>query len=374
MEKEKALAHAKERFSEHIAVYHDYGNIATLDWAKPGHIEYRIRYIFDKERNVLSISGDLGEAVAYPTCKVDLEHCAMAFQSVDYFAEKIRASSDMFVYDEREAEDELRKELLSSDLSEEERDDREDLVNRILENYTYDHGVGILDDETSNDLNRIDPDAFEWIGTVGRSYALLVYLWMYGLQMAWEQVSKKNNPEIHVILGMSTANISGETRDYLDRCVDGPEGPTTFRKEDDTGHYGWWVCCFEEPEDIPEDLRECIRFAMRNGADWIMFDADATIYRELSLFDSHGGEWLAGDAAPAKYISIWDEGITVESNCRINIRTREVYHIEKNSIDGLEHLEGEFVEFKGVRHQVADHKPADDEWNELLVMDAYWRE
>ena len=161
MEKEKALAHAKERFSEHIAVYHDYGNIATLDWAKPGHIEYRIRYIFDKERNVLSISGDLGEAVAYPTCKVDLENCATSFQSIDYFTEKIRVSSDLYDYDERDAEEELRKEFLGGALSKEERKDREDLINRLLENYTLDRGVGVLDDGVINDLYRIDPDAWE---------------------------------------------------------------------------------------------------------------------------------------------------------------------------------------------------------------------
>lgn len=46
--REQAYQHALGRFSEHVATYKDYGELAVLNWQKLGRKEYSIRYVFDK--------------------------------------------------------------------------------------------------------------------------------------------------------------------------------------------------------------------------------------------------------------------------------------------------------------------------------------
>lgn len=189
------IEHAKRKFANHVATYRDLGSISILDWKNPENINYSLRYVFDKEGHTMTITGDLGYAVVCPTCMVDLEHCVDAFRnSIDYFAEKIRASSDLYVYDEDAAKKTLREFLLSDDLDDDEKAYREALIEDIMEDYDVSRpGVRVLDDDTSNKLNSIDSDAWEWIGTIGRCYHLRVYMWMYGLQMAWEQIKAEQN-------------------------------------------------------------------------------------------------------------------------------------------------------------------------------------
>lgn len=287
MDEKQAYRHAAEKFKDHVATYCDYGNIKTLTWAKPGRRDYCMRYVFDTEAHTMTITGDLGYAVVCPTCKVDLEHCAKSFQWVDYFAEKIRATSDMYVYDEDVAKETLRERLLSDDLDDDEKAEREALIEDIMDDYDVGQpGVRALDDDTSNQLNRIDSDAWEWIGTIGRRYHLRVYLWMYGLQMAYKQVSAKVQPELHVKLGMSTTHISESSKAFLDECVDNYKTDlVVFRKEDCAGNYGWWITCDDDPADtVPEDLQQCIQYAQKFGASWIMFDGDATVYDCLPTY------------------------------------------------------------------------------------------
>lgn len=212
MDKEKALAHAQRKFQEHVASYVDLDSVSILTWAKPGKIDYNMRYVFDKKGRTITISGDLGYAIVCPTCKVDLPSCAKAFQWVDYFAEKIRASSDMYDYDEEEAEATLREYLLR-DAEPEERKDREDLISELLDHFDRFSGLGCLDEDLQNRLSHIDPDSWEWLGTLGRQYDLRVYLWMYGLQMAWRQLGtsgalEKSAPSKNVWYDY-TVNIGG---------------------------------------------------------------------------------------------------------------------------------------------------------------------
>lgn len=374
MDTKEIYHHATEKFKNHIATYCDFGDVATLTWAKSERREYGMRYVFDKVAHTMTITGDLGYAVVCPTCKVDLEHCAEAFRnSVDYFAEKIKASSDLYVYDEDDAIAELRERLLRDDLSSREKTKREALIMNIMESYDEGQpGVRPLDDETESNLAFIDRDAWEWLGTIGRRYHLRVYLWMYGLQMAWKQVKNKNNPELHVVLGISTKHISKETQDYLDVCADGGSSDTVYIKEDCCDKYGWWVACFEEPESgTPEDLRRCIEFAQKHGANWLMLDWNATVYAELPDMTQHDEPAFI----QATFKSAWDGGKVVQVPCKVNLETRQITLEETFSTEGLTAFEGEFVVFDGVAHQVCPHKPDTEECvKELHRMDAYWRE
>lgn len=289
MDEKQAYRHAAEKFKDHVATYCDYGNIKTLTWAKPGRREYSMRYVFDTEAHTMTITGDLGYAVVCPTCKVDLEHCAKSFQWVDYFAEKIRATSDMYVYDEDVAKETLRERLLSDDLDDDEKAEREALIEDIMDDYDVGQpGVRALDDDTSNQLNRIDSDAWEWIGTIGRRYHLRVYLWMFGLQLSWKRLRDKELPEFHPVLGMSTAHLPEDVWDELDwwSHKTGDPGPVVaYEKKSGHESYGWWVTCNEEPEEnVPAPLRDCMNYARKLGATWIMFDRDAPVYDDLRTY------------------------------------------------------------------------------------------
>ena len=104
-----------------------------------------------------------------------------------------------------------------------------------------------------------------------------------------DQENPNNQPELHVVLGMSTGHLSSSTREYLDLCAVSPfPGPTTYKKEDDMGEYGWWVRTYLDdpsdlPDEIPDDLQNCIQYAYKYNADWIMFDADAKLYGDLPV-------------------------------------------------------------------------------------------
>lgn len=46
----------------------------------------------------------------------------------------------------------------------------------------------------------------------------------------------------------------------------------------------------------------------------------------------------------AKYVSVWDDGIEIRTNCEYNPVTNDVTNIESVSGEGLENLEREYVE------------------------------
>ena len=59
------------------------------------------------------------------------------------------------------------------------------------------------------------------------------------------------------------------------------------------------------------------------------------------------------------FCSVWDGGIKVETECKVNIKTREVFDIEISDIDAdlLEVLDEEYIIIDDVKFPVA---PKDD--------------
>lgn len=284
MRKEMALRFVAEKFKNHVAAYRDLGEVAILDWAKPRTSDNAVRIVFDKLGHTINVSGDLGWAVICPTCRCDLESAALSFRDVGYFAEKIKTSSHMYVYDVEAAKDELTARLLPESLPFEQRPLRVVLCKSILDQLGPD-GKGPLDLITSDLLKSIDKNAYAWIGTVGKQYSSRVYFWMYTIQMAWEQIKGKKLPILHKVLELSTAHLTAETREFVDQCATtAASNVTAFRKEDFGAHYGWWVFCCDT-DDVPEDLRRCVQYADANNAAWIEFDNDGPVYAELPVYE-----------------------------------------------------------------------------------------
>lgn len=98
------------------------------------------------------------------------------------------------------------------------------------------------------------------------------------------------NLEMHRMLCLSTAHISHDTRDKLDavcdfNAVNEASDLVIFEKYG----FGWFLPvdvnlqAHDEGhlEHMPDDLVEALRFAYRQGADWLMLDCDGPVVNQL---------------------------------------------------------------------------------------------
>ena len=98
----------------------------------------------------------------------------------------------------------------------------------------------------------------------------------------------KQSPEIHGMLCLSTAHLTRFASDYLEKAceamsvADSESGiPLNAYRKD---VFGYFVAITDDVVDnpeIPESILSCMRYAVSHGADWLMFDSDGPIVREL---------------------------------------------------------------------------------------------
>lgn len=189
--REQQIAHAKIMFSHHKAVFRQLDGISTLDWRnEDGSSDYYVRYVFDEECCCLYLSGDLGSAVVRLTERATLQTLSHYINSVDYFMEKIRCSTNLYCYDAEIAKEDLtyyvQNYLRSCDLS-----DRKIPLPKefdvLLESLDERDGWN-LTEEQKIWLSERCPDYWEWLYSTGKYIDTRIILWLVGLQMAWEQV------------------------------------------------------------------------------------------------------------------------------------------------------------------------------------------
>lgn len=88
--------------------------------------------------------------------------------------------------------------------------------------------------------------------------------------------------EIHSMMALSTAHISLETKNQLEH--EQINGLVVYQKEE----FGWFVVVpdeEEEPEHLPDDLKNLIMFAKQNECSWIMLDRDVQIISVIPTFN-----------------------------------------------------------------------------------------
>ena len=66
----------------------------------------------------------------------------------------------------------------------------------------------------------------------------------------------------------------------------------------------------------------------------------------------------------AQFVSVWDGGVEIETPCRVNLETREVFDIVVSNYDG-DHLEKEYIEIEGEEFPVFQISDITDEDNEF---------
>lgn len=180
------LERQKERFKDHVATPTDYGNIKILDFQKPGSFEYRIRFLFEEDYYRLHISGDLGELIAMNYTNMTFNDFTDFVNNTGYFKEKIICHSRaIYYYNHDLAIEELTERLLRDYSSDINIDEVDNLVDDILYDYSDKTGIGNIGYEK---LSEIDPDAFEWVGDVGKEPTGILDLYMLAFKLAKEQL------------------------------------------------------------------------------------------------------------------------------------------------------------------------------------------
>jgi hypothetical protein len=84
---------------------------------------------------------------------------------------------------------------------------------------------------------------------------------------------------IENMLALSTGHLTEQTCNVFMHEWQGPRW--------EKSEYGWFVYVDEAvaKDDLPEDLAECLAFAMINECHWLMFDCDGTEIVGLPLYD-----------------------------------------------------------------------------------------
>ena len=98
--------------------------------------------------------------------------------------------------------------------------------------------------------------------------------------------------EIAKMLTVSTAHLTKEDVRYLELAGSSDYGDLTVYEKRFHGQcyenlYGWFVYA---PDDLnernaPENLRHILTFAKNNECDWICFDEDGCVVKELNTYD-----------------------------------------------------------------------------------------
>ena len=196
------VAEAIQAFSKHEATYTiGISGIDVLDFRRPDSSIYAVRMVFDHQRgDRVYISGDLGEAVVYPTCRATLQDMAECFTmrndngkisvNYGYFLEKVRATSDRYEWDVDKFWNDFKAEIEARGLESEETDEFiRDNSDSVFGEVDVDPVSGVSITSLGLDaLAEIDPDYKAWVFDCGRRLSPRVILWLVALRLAYEAV------------------------------------------------------------------------------------------------------------------------------------------------------------------------------------------
>lgn len=184
-------------FKDHKATLTEYGDIAVLDWRKPGTSNYAVRYVFDGYR--MYIGGDIGEAVFNLTWKATVE--SFLDVNISYFISKM-AVGERTTWDGETAKQALldwKKERFENEeyyFNEKfTKDDFKELIINLIDttdkcNSQEEWAWKYVNGEYGDDIYKFDNDYWEWIYDIGNVVPYHTYGFLIGLQMAAKQLKE----------------------------------------------------------------------------------------------------------------------------------------------------------------------------------------
>lgn len=190
-----------KRFKDHVARFTDYGNIKILDFQRPGHSEYRIRFLFQEDFYRLHISGDLGELTATNYRNMNYEDFGPDFgPNPYYFEEKINCHDrPIYEYDEDKARKELKEKIEEYELilpsryyigTDDDSEAFEDFIDDVLEDFDDNKGMS---QEGYRVLSDVDDDAWEYAAEIGRERTGIIELYLLAFRLAQENLKKQES-------------------------------------------------------------------------------------------------------------------------------------------------------------------------------------
>lgn len=165
---------------------------------------YRLRVVFDEKGRTFTITGDLGEAVFYPTWPATLAHTAAVGMNAPYFMEKCACSSDRYEYDETEFRAELEKWMLdrikahNEDCDEGDELDEDDVdwdISEVMGGFDTYRGFHGNDKDAQNALAKYGNGLYEGLYDWGKGWHIRVYLWMAGIEYAYAKLKEQAEAE-----------------------------------------------------------------------------------------------------------------------------------------------------------------------------------
>lgn len=204
---EKQIAYARERFSEFVANFKDYGDLQTLDWRhKSGESNYHVHYIFDTKQQCMHISGDLGSACFWLTWEPTFANMHHRIRDPWYIVGKLECSADKYVYPPEYVKAEIEdwykdcepqvEHYGDYELYLEELEEYEEAIEAFISAHDYHEGFQYALCEKMNAIEELDGEWYEH--NFGRCISTRVYCWLVGLEMAWEQLNRRKEQKDEV--------------------------------------------------------------------------------------------------------------------------------------------------------------------------------
>jgi hypothetical protein len=174
----------EEWFQCHKATLTQHGNLQVLDWRRPNTGYYAVRYIFD--RNMLYISGDLGDAIFRLSGKASVHQ--IADYNLDYLEGKMTAFSD----NRRDFDQEKATRYLEEWVSEnpEYKFKHNDTIDELFKIIRYCSSIKEWETHIYNYSNEL-PNAWEWLPNIGNIIPIRIHAYLIGIKMANEQLNRE---------------------------------------------------------------------------------------------------------------------------------------------------------------------------------------
>lgn len=184
-------------FKEHKATYEKLSDDTTvITFKRPNTNMYYVRYVLD--RNVLFITGDIGDAVFCLTEKADLKTLAASYNS-HYLFGKLRADRYAYDFDSEKAIRSFKEHFNYIEIDDED-DDEKSKFNELMSDFTgalrdecnsKDMLSHILSAEYYDRISEYDSDCSEWVFNLGKELSWQALGWVVGLRMAYEQLKEE---------------------------------------------------------------------------------------------------------------------------------------------------------------------------------------
>ena len=190
----KTMEEMLQKFKNHTAtVLIDDENYIIINWQNGDLLEYQVRYVLEKKRGTLSISGDFGDGIAKWYGEMEPVKLARLMNDAYYFATKLTCYTDLYTQESASIKEDLKdlfEELWRENPDGQMREDwysfAGDILNldpELLEIYPLGAPYSIT--SFAREYG-IDDDA---ISTLGIRMDGRVALWALGFQMAVEQLT-----------------------------------------------------------------------------------------------------------------------------------------------------------------------------------------